>query len=104
MAMRLFSLSLHIGSVPTEPTDDTASKSPLQAFVRDTIENKNYQSVTIPITNQNWTQRWKEMCLSDPSQVEAGKDSENQRVAESWRAGLSGSLRRDEVNITKIGE
>jgi len=104
MGTRLFSLSLHVGSVPNEPLDDGVSKTPLQAFVRDTIENRNYQSVTIPITNHNWTQRWRDMCLSEPGQTEVVKDAAIQRVAESWRAGSSGSLRRDEVNITKIGE
>ena len=48
------------------------------------------------------------MCLSEADEDSMDEPLKKglgvQRLAEGWRAGASGTLRRDEVNITKIGE
>lgn len=42
--------------------------------------------------------------ITDPAQQSVStKDAEAHRLAESWRAGITGRFRRDEVNLTKIG-
>jgi len=41
--------------------------------------------------------------LGDHSATERNKSTESHRIAEMWRAGISGRFKKDEVNLTKIG-
>src|ERR1700733_1530393 len=122
---RLFSLSLHLSSPPNPESFE------LTRFINNTLEDNIYQSVCMPITNAKWADRWKRMCLDssngveeagyrgsisliddetdptvklgDHSATDRNKSTESHRIAEMWRAGISGRFKKDEVNLTKIG-
>lgn len=129
---KLLSLSLHLSGPPSPDDVDPSEGTPLARFVNSTLENNVYQTVCLPITNSKWAERWKRMCIisahadddedrddeelfpmdaedatakiTDPAQQSVStKDAEAHRLAESWRAGITGRFRRDEVNLTKIG-
>lgn len=128
---KLFSLSLHLSSPPGPENFELGEGSTaLTRFINTTLEDSVYQSVCLPITNATWAERWKRMCLdssnvpeegendstsvidsemdatvrlNDSAVTERNKGTESHRVAEAWRAGISGRFQRDEVNLTKIG-
>lgn len=61
-------------------------------------QQDGYDTICIPLTNDSWRSRWKEMCLTDgPKQ-----DSEVERRAEEWRAA-EGPFQKKELNITRLG-
>jgi hypothetical protein len=80
--------------------DDTHQESTVHALVHD-AHVKNYDYVCLPLTNDNWRQRWREMCLKMPGTDEAVQ-LEIQDRAEKWRA--RGGLDRSEVTVTRLGE
>ena len=104
---RLFTFSLHIPSVPSpgELLRPGEGSTLLHNFISETIAKNTYSSVCIPITNDNWKKRWKEMCLMEhgTGSSECKRDVELQRAAENWRAGYSEAFHRNEVNITRLG-
>jgi hypothetical protein len=128
---RLFALSLHLSGPPSPESFELGEGSTaLTRFINSTLEDNIYQSVCLPITNARWAERWKRMCLDssnvpeegendstsvmdsevdatvrldDNAVTERNKGTESHRVAEGWRAGISGRFQRDEVNLTKIG-
>ncbi|KAF8340642.1 PRMT5 arginine-N-methyltransferase-domain-containing protein [Cantharellus anzutake] len=107
-APRLFTFSLHIPGVPP-PSEvlhpEDGSSTPLHSLMKETTAKNIYSSICIPIANDIWKHRWKEMCLVEHGMSSEGrKDSELQRVAEKWRAGHSGGFRKNEVNITRLEE
>ena len=64
-----------------------------------TSKTKGYDTVCIPLTNEKWQARWKEMCLSPED--EALKNVGAERASEAWRSN-PGFL-REEVNVTRLG-
>ena len=64
-----------------------------------TSKDKGYDTVCIPLTNEKWQARWKEMCLSPED--EAAKNVGVERLSEAWRSN-PGFL-REEVNVTRLG-
>jgi len=64
-----------------------------------TSKTKGYDTVCIPLTNEKWQARWKEMCLSPED--EAMKNVGAERASEAWRSN-PGFL-REEVNVTRLG-
>jgi len=64
-----------------------------------TSKAKGYDTVCIPLTNEKWQARWKEMCLSPED--EAMKNVGVERASEAWRSN-PGFL-REEVNVSRLG-
>lgn len=64
-----------------------------------TSKAKGYDTVCIPLTNEKWQARWKEMCLSPEDEAEKGDGVE--RVSEAWRSNPA--FLREEVNVTRLG-
>jgi type II protein arginine methyltransferase len=60
----------------------------------------SYDAIAIPITNEAWRKRWREMCLTDEHRT--GLSPEIQRRAECWR-GLCGPFVKSELSITRLG-
>src|SRR5258708_437021 len=104
---RLFTFSLHLPGVPSpsELLRPREGSTILYDFIKETTAKNTYGSICIPITNDIWKKRWKEMCLIEhgTSSSECKRDVELQWAAENWRAGYSGSFHLNEVNITRLG-
>lgn len=91
---------------PTEPTPTEAE----QGITGQPASRTEYDLVCLPLTNQNWAQRWERMCTFTQSATEAelgvvpqdGSDSQQRQEAEMWRAG--GAFTRNEVNLTRSGQ
>ena len=77
---------------------DTSYETPILRLLS-TSKTKGYDTVCIPLTNEKWQARWKEMCLSPED--EAAKNDGAERVSEAWRSN-PGFL-REEVNVTRLG-
>lgn len=80
-------------------------------------ESRRYfDSVAVPITNENWRARWKGMCVSQSENILDGMDDDGdqgstkkkdeeralEELAEEWRA--SPSFLKEECNLTGLGE
>ncbi len=65
-------------------------------------QTKGYEQVCIPLTTENWKNRWKGMCLMPSEENEGERNTEAAKRAEAWRGGHS--YNRDEVTITRLGE
>ena len=97
-------------TTPAEPTPAEAAQG-----WTGTSSKTEYDLVCLPLTNQNWQDRWERMCTITASATEMelngmstaasardlGEDP-TRREAESWRAG--GGFGRGEVNVTRSGE
>ncbi|XP_006459365.1 hypothetical protein AGABI2DRAFT_218502 [Agaricus bisporus var. bisporus H97] len=88
--------------------------TPVLRLVKE-ARNKGYETICLPLTTQNWRDRWEGMCLlpSSPAQASAletahltidaeKKKKDRATAAEQWRA-RPGFL-QDEVTITRIDE
>ena len=60
---------------------------------------KGYDTVCIPLTNEKWQERWRNMCLSPEDEAE--KDDSAERISEAWRSNPG--FFRGEVNVTRLG-
>jgi len=60
----------------------------------------SYDAIAVPLTNETWRKRWREMCLTDEHRTNL--PPEVQRRAEYWRE-LCGPFFKSELNITRLG-
>lgn len=60
----------------------------------------SYDAIAVPLTNETWRKRWREMCLTDEHRTNL--PPEVQRRAEYWRE-LCGPFIKSELNITRLG-
>jgi len=74
-----------------------SDSTPLLQLLKVAIED-GYDSVCIPLTNEAWRTRWKEMCLT----IDGKQTPEIKRLAEDWRAS-EGPFLKEEMNITRLG-
>ncbi|KII89931.1 hypothetical protein PLICRDRAFT_40111 [Plicaturopsis crispa FD-325 SS-3] len=63
---------------------------------------ENYDAICLPLTNDNWKRRWREMCI-----LPAGEDRDDniaaaEQRAEDWRSKPAFLL--EEVNVTRLDE
>ena len=78
--------------------DDLSGKTPSQKATAE-ARAKGYDGICLPLTNDRWKARWRELCLLHP---EGNPDAAAlEQSAENWRA-KPGFL-RDEVTITRLG-
>src|SRR5258706_10424252 len=75
--------------------DPTAVLQLTQEATRD-----SYDAIAVPLTNETWRKRWREMCLTDEHRTNL--PPEVQRRAEYWRE-LCGPFIKSELNITRLG-
>ena len=75
--------------------DATAVLQLTQEATRD-----SYDAIAVPLTNETWRKRWREMCLTD--EYRTNLPPEIQRRAEYWRE-LCGPFIKSELNITRLG-
>jgi type II protein arginine methyltransferase len=78
--------------------DNSKEKTPLQILVTNAYA-KAYNYVCVPLTNENWRSRWREMCVTIGEH--GSKNMLVEQRAEVWRAG--GGFKQDEVHITRLG-
>jgi len=64
-----------------------------------TSKARGYDTVCIPLTNEKWQARWKNMCLSPEDEGE--KDDSAERISEAWRSNPV--FLSEEVNVTRLG-
>ncbi|CEL55507.1 protein arginine N-methyltransferase 5 [Rhizoctonia solani AG-1 IB] len=129
MSRSTYSRFVAIGrSVPSnQPQADYVPSDDVQSEINSALES-DYDSISIPLTNELWKTRWQKMCLSGPQtppnrsdslqgqrsparikleNTASGlfkvpshqKDAEIEMEAELWRAG--GGFQRNEVNIVR---
>jgi protein arginine N-methyltransferase 5 len=132
MSRSTYSRFVAIGrSVPSnQPQADYVPSDDVQSEINSALES-DYDSISIPLTNERWKTRWQKMCLSGPQtppnrsdslqgqrsparikleNTASGlfkvpshqKDAEIEMEAELWRAG--GGFQRNEVNIMRNGK
>lgn len=88
----------HLAQLAQPDEDDLSGKTASQkATAR--ARAKGYDGVCLPLTNDRWKARWREMCLLHPEGSPHAAALE--QSAENWRA-RPGFL-RDEVTITRLG-
>jgi hypothetical protein len=75
--------------------DTTALLQLAQEATRD-----SYDAIAVPLTNETWRERWREMCLTDEHQTNLLP--EVQRRVEYWRE-FCGPFVKSELNITRLG-
>jgi protein arginine N-methyltransferase 5 len=79
---------------------DGGHRLDIAELVEDTLQQQ-YGAVGLPLTNNNWRDRWKRLCLS--SDGSTSKDTSLQTEAELWRAGQK-SFQLDEVVLARLEE
>ncbi|RXW13777.1 hypothetical protein EST38_g12075 [Candolleomyces aberdarensis] len=62
---------------------------------------KGYDTLSLPLTTDNWRKRWTEMCLIAVDATDAEKQAAT-RAAEEWR--LRPGFLKDEVTISRLDE
>jgi len=62
--------------------------------------NKNYDTVSLPLTTDKWKKRWTEMCIMSLDATEAEKEAAAEK-AEAWRS--MPSFMSDEVTMSRLG-
>ncbi len=80
--------------------DDGTGKSSLVLQVAAETRSKGYEAICIPLTNDKWKSRWRDLCLL--STEDTTDRQELEQKGEAWRAKPVFNL--DEVTITRIGE
>ncbi|ETW83084.1 hypothetical protein HETIRDRAFT_417080 [Heterobasidion irregulare TC 32-1] len=80
--------------------DQSAYDTPVLSVVHDARE-RTYDVVCLPLSNENWRERWRSMCVIPVGQME-GENSEAERRAETWRANPC--FLRDEVTMSRLDE
>jgi len=60
----------------------------------------SYDAIAVPLTNEMWRKRWREMCLTDEHRTNLPLEA--QRRAEYWREHC-GPFVKSELNITHLG-
>lgn len=100
--------------LPPPPTEPLPAPSPLQSAIQLTLQATDYDSVVVPLTNENWQVRWERLCLRPMDddedeevkpEVLAAREREREvvdREADLWRK--EGGLLREECNITRLEE
>lgn len=86
-----------IANAATDPGPNF--ETPILRLLSDS-KAKGYDTVCIPLANEKWRTRWKEMCLSPEDEAE--KDESAERTSEAWR--FNPVFLREEVNVTRLGE
>ncbi|KAF8573487.1 PRMT5-domain-containing protein [Ramaria rubella] len=81
------------------PHDGSSEKSPVQTLLAD-AQAKAYNCICIPLTNENWRARWREMCI--PNRSQASNTLLVQQHAEAWRDGAG--FKREEVLLNRLDE
>lgn len=98
--------------LPPPPTEPLPTPSPLYNAIQSTVQGTDYDSVVLPLTNENWQSRWERLCLrpmEDEEEeevkpdVQEARDLEREAVdreADLWRK--EGGLLREECNINRL--
>lgn len=79
---------------------DAGHQFSIAELVEDTLQQQ-YGAVGLPLTNNNWRDRWKRLCLS--SDGSTSKESGLETQAELWRAGQT-SFQLSEVVLARLEE
>ena len=93
--------------LPQPPDSPHPTPSPLQNHISSTLTNTDYDSVSIPLTNKNWQDRWERLCLRPVEDEDDQHDDQGQREAVDREADIwrkEGGLRREEVNVSRLEE
>ncbi|KAF8510773.1 PRMT5-domain-containing protein [Gautieria morchelliformis] len=93
------STALHHALSDIPRYDNSKEKTPLQTLVANAYA-KAYNYVCVPLTNENWRSRWREMCVTNGER--GSKNMLIEHRAEVWRTG--GGFKQDEVLITRLDE
>ena len=78
--------------------DDLGDETPVLRATSD-ARSVGYDTVCVPLTNEKWKARWRELCILNPEES-PDKLSIEQR-AEAWRS--KPAFFRDEVTISRLG-
>lgn len=77
----------------------------LMLQVASEARSRGYEGICVPLTNEKWKSRWRDLCLLVPNIEEDGegamKRQEMEQRGEAWRAKPGFGL--DEVTITRLG-
>jgi protein arginine N-methyltransferase 5 len=81
-------------------SQDSQFDSPVLQVVSE-AHAKGYETLSLPLTNENWRKRWSDMCLLSVDATDSEKE-EASKKAEAWRSRPV--FMRDEVTISRLGE
>ena len=80
--------------------DDLGDDTPVLRGVSD-ARNAGYDTICVPLTNEKWKARWRELCILNPEE-DQDKLAEIEQRAEAWRSKPAFFL--DEVTVSRLGE
>ncbi|TEB34666.1 shk1 kinase-binding protein 1 [Coprinellus micaceus] len=81
-------------------SQDSQFDSPVLQVVSE-AHAKGYETLSLPLTNENWRKRWSDMCLLSVDATDSEKE-EASKKAEAWRSRPV--FMRDEVTISRLDE
>ena len=88
----------HLDRYAQPSADDLSGKTPSQKATAQ-ARAKGYDGICLPLTNDKWKARWRELCLLP---AEGSPDAAAlEQSAENWRS--KPVFLRDEVTITRLG-
>lgn len=80
--------------------DDLGEDTPVLRATND-ARTAGYETICVPLANDKWKARWRELCLLNPHEPQ-DKLAEIEQRAEAWRS--KPAFFRDEVTISRLGE
>ena len=80
--------------------DDIGDDTPVLRATTD-ARTAGYETICVPLTNGQWKERWRELCISSPNEAQ-DKLAEIEQRAEAWRS--KPAFFRDEVTLSRLGE
>ncbi|RDX42125.1 PRMT5-domain-containing protein [Lentinus brumalis] len=80
--------------------DDLGDDTPVLRAATD-ARTAGYETVCVPLTNDKWKARWRELCILNPNDPQ-DKLAEIEQRAEAWRS--KPAFFRDEVTISRLDE
>ncbi|KAF8515395.1 PRMT5-domain-containing protein [Hysterangium stoloniferum] len=95
--------AIHYSLSEIPPHNVSSEQSSVQMLVANAHANA-YHYVCIPLTNEKWQKRWREMCGKHGDNISEDQHDHDQRIrgAELWRD--STAFRREEVVISRLDE
>ncbi|KAI0787942.1 PRMT5-domain-containing protein [Fomes fomentarius] len=80
--------------------DDLGDDTPVLRATND-ARTAGYETICVPLSNDKWKARWRELCLLNPHEPQ-DKLAEIEQRAEAWRS--KPAFFRDEVTISRLDE
>jgi protein arginine N-methyltransferase 5 len=96
------SAAIHYSLSEIPPDSVSSERSPVQMVIANAHANA-YHYVCIPLTNEKWHNRWREMCNKDENKFSEDQHGHERHMkdTELWRD--SAAFRREEVVISRLG-